>query len=361
MGQSALKSAKASPENNGIGDSSANVSELDFIDGDIHDKLFVACSRNMSINIIKKLLKQGARIDNPIGAKTGQTACHVCQDSNKFKLLCKARGVDDCDEIIDADGNTPLHIAAKTDNLDLVLTLVEHGCTPDKLNNSSRTPVDIAKTFMNDEVYLVLQQLESKVCFCKQKAESMLRAFCEEYPYFACVLDYRAKVQTNIDLIKISREREKNEESSSGFTFEALQKKKRTLTTEDQDALLKREKEEEDEIMKTMHASDVDGLVDLTDIKEQIKMRQLALHYRKGEKCRHRRIKCDRCDRITTIDALERHYLDECLDASVPCPEGCGKRFAKSQVEFHRVKCPNRTHYPCPLGCGKVLTRKYDE
>ena len=97
------------------------------------------------------------------------------------------------------------------------------------------------------------------------------------------------------------------------------------------------------------------------DIKEQIKMRQLALHYRKGEKCRHRRIKCDRCDRITTIDALERHYLDECLDASVPCPEGCGKRFAKSQVEFHRVKCPNRKHYPCPLGCGKVLTRKYDE
>ena len=198
-------------------------------------------------------------IDNPIGAKTGQTACHVCQDSNKFKLLCKARGVDDCDEIIDADGNTPLHIAAKTDNLDLVLTLVEHGCTPDKLNNSSRTPIDIAKTFMNDEIYLVLQQLKSKVCFCKQKAESMLRAFCEEYPYFSCVLDYRAKVETNIALIKMSREREKNEESSSGFTFEALQKKKGMLATEDQDALLKREKEEEDEIMKTMHASDVDG------------------------------------------------------------------------------------------------------
>ena len=72
-------------------------------------------------------------------------------------MLCKARGVDDCNDIVDADGNTPLHVAAKSDNLDLVLTLIEHGCTPDKLNNSSRTPIDIAKTFMNDEIYLVLQ------------------------------------------------------------------------------------------------------------------------------------------------------------------------------------------------------------
>lgn len=361
MGQSAFKSAKALPEDDGNGDSPATVSELDFVDGDIHDKLFVACSRDMSVNVIEKLLKQGARIDNPIGAKTGKTACHVCQNAKKFKALCKARGVDDCDEIVDADGNTPLHVAAKSDNLDLVLTLIEHGCTPDKLNNSSRTPIDIAKTFMNDEVYLVLQQLESKVCFCRQKAETMLRAFCEEYPYFACVMEYRAKVETNIHLIKMAREKEKNEEASSSFTFEALQNKQGMPATEDRDALLKREKEEEAEIMKAMDVSDVDGLVDLTAVKEQLKIRQLALHYRKGTKCRHRRIKCDRCDRITTIDAIERHYLEECLDASVLCPEGCGKRFAKSQVEFHRVKCPNRKHYPCPLGCGKVLTRKYDE
>ena len=61
-----------------------------------------------------------------------------------------------------------------------------------------------------------------------------------------------------IDLIKISRE----EENESAWVYIWILEEKE-LTTE------ARSERKEDEIMKTMHASDVDGLVDLTDIKEQ--------------------------------------------------------------------------------------------
>ena len=360
MGQSPTKTAKTGPVKHGT--NALNDEKLSHLN--VHDKLFVALQRDMHIDIIHRLLNEGGKIDNPIGAKTGKTPLHVAQSIEAVKLMCTMRGIDNIDKIIDSDGNTPLHDAAKTGDLDLVLLLVEHGALPDTINHASRSPIDVAKTFMNDEIYLVLQQIQNKVCFCKEKSSDLLRKYIEEYPYFQLVEDYVTKVQTNVHLIMMEREKKEDNENESSFTFGTLQKKKNLLTTlsaEERDEKAKRERQEEAEVIKTMETSEVDGLIDLTSHKEQFKTRQLAFHYRKGKKCKYRRIKCDRCDAITTLNAIKKHYESECKDSSVACPEGCGHFFAQSHVDLHRVKCSCRKQYPCPLGCGKTLTRKYDD
>ena len=86
MGQSPTKKAKKINNNQHILDGEKK-SPLNFVDGDIHDKLYVALQKELDIDIITKLLKRGARVDNPIGAKTGKTALHVVQtrETNWFK------------------------------------------------------------------------------------------------------------------------------------------------------------------------------------------------------------------------------------------------------------------------------------
>ena len=103
--------------------------------------------------------------------------------------------------------------------------------------------------------------------------------------------DYVTKVQTNVHLIMMEREKKEDNENESSFTFGTLQKKKNLLTTlsaEERDEKAKRERQEEAEVIKTMETSEVDGLIDLTSHKEQFKTRQLAFHYRKGKKCKYR-------------------------------------------------------------------------
>ena len=85
MGQSPTKKAKKINNNQHILDGKKK-SPLNFVDGDIHDKLFVALQKELDIDIITKLLKRGARVDNPIGAKTGKTALHIVQTVEIFTL-----------------------------------------------------------------------------------------------------------------------------------------------------------------------------------------------------------------------------------------------------------------------------------
>jgi ankyrin repeat protein len=52
----------------------------------------------------------------------------------------------------DCEGNTALHYAVCTENLDLVLDLLNHGALDNIKNNSHQTPLDLASPFMLNRI-----------------------------------------------------------------------------------------------------------------------------------------------------------------------------------------------------------------
>ena len=96
MGQSPTKTAKTGPVKHGT--NALNDEKLSHLN--VHDKLFVALQRDMHIDIIHRLLNEGGKIDNPIGAKTGKTPLHVAQSIEAVKLMCTMRGIDNIDKIL---------------------------------------------------------------------------------------------------------------------------------------------------------------------------------------------------------------------------------------------------------------------
>jgi hypothetical protein len=343
---------------------------------DINDLLYEAVLKN-NFERVQALLGEGARPDNSIGTQTGYTAYHAVQTVEMLDYICDSRGMDAPDEMVDNFGHTPLHLAARRGLINVALSLVEHGCDVNAQNQAQRTPIQLAKTYGQVEVYLVLEQVASGVCFCGSSSDDMLVSFMLAYPNMPIIDELNVKVEGNAEIRRQHKQKIANSERQKTFTFERLQArgaeakeareiygdggKREGLDSEHE--VLKRALAENLRVEDSDDEGDpVEGLEDLSGLKEAIKFRQLAHHFRAG-KCSSRRVKCSRCEKVTTIKDMEDHLNreDQCGDANVLCPEGCGKKFAKSDIELHRQICTYRKEYLCPKGCEKLLYRNMDD
>lgn len=156
----------------------ANVSVLDM---DKQSPLHKAAKFNTTI-IIQKLISKGVKVN--IKDKRGNTPLHLAAISNinrskMIKLVVKRDGsqyirrpfkAGPADILIRAsadpnatnnDGRTPLHLAAKFNNLDFVDTLIKSGAELGAVDRFGRTPVDLAKRNRIEDVRKYLEYLEA--------------------------------------------------------------------------------------------------------------------------------------------------------------------------------------------------------
>jgi hypothetical protein len=333
------------------------------VEEDVNDLLFLATQRN-DFDAVKQYVARGGMPDNSIGAETGFTAFHICHNVNILKHLCLKRGIDDLDQIVDVKGHTPLHIAARQGRLDDCLALIEFGCLVDTENDAGRTPIQLAKTYCQHDCMLVLEQIMGSYCFCNTDPTEMLINFMNEYPNMSLVQQISSAVESNMETRRAEKEKQEKEKNRSEFSFEQLQQ--RSTEANRESGLLD---EEDTGFQLNMQAlkdispeemEEVPGLIRIKPLKENFRIRQLALHYRTGN-CPKQRMRCKRCRATVTVGELDVHQSGPCGDANVMCPEGCRNLFPRSELEIHRLKCPARKSYPCPRGCGKVIDRGLDD
>ena len=63
-------------------------------------------------------------------------------------------------EITDKHGNTPLHLAARENDIEAAKVLVKHGASLDSVNNYNRTALDIAKSYGNTSIVKLLSIID---------------------------------------------------------------------------------------------------------------------------------------------------------------------------------------------------------
>lgn len=106
--------------------------------------LMIAIAKQNPI-IVDLLIKRGANAET-INPNNGQTALHVAALKNiKSIQIALALIAENADiNSIDADGNTPLHIAAKNGNVHICQLLIVEGANKNAINNSGETPLNLA-------------------------------------------------------------------------------------------------------------------------------------------------------------------------------------------------------------------------
>jgi len=88
---------------------------------------------------------------------SGYGAIHVaCRYNNRFALtLILDKGIPI--DLLDTNGNTPLHYASKYGNIDICKCLVERKCSPAKRNAQNATPYDVAENHVVRQFLLPIQ------------------------------------------------------------------------------------------------------------------------------------------------------------------------------------------------------------
>ena len=117
-------------------------------DGDT--PLHMAC-RNASDEIVSTLAEMN-KCNQNIQNKAGQLALHIACER---KLLNMVKIVSNCEDpnTGDSDGNTPLHVAARTGNGDIVDYLIrKKGCDPTLTNKQGELPLHLATTSGDERV-----------------------------------------------------------------------------------------------------------------------------------------------------------------------------------------------------------------
>ena len=84
-----------------------------------------------------------------------------------------------------------------------------------------------------------------------------------------------------------------------------------------------------------------------------------SLQKHKAERCSFRTISCSYCN-VDIVARETSQHLDVCNQYPVPCPNKCGKKLKRQDVESHTDvqtgDCQNR---PCPFGCSDT-EKKHD-
>ena len=137
----------------------------------IENSLFRAIKNNQQ-NIVNLFIEQSGldfrdvQTSGGQGLTGGQTPLHVAVTTKNVELVKSCIGLCDIDST-DSDGNTALHLAAyqKGDCIEIVKLLVDNGAKVDLQNKKKETPYRRASSSLdwtNDEVKNFLKQFEKK-------------------------------------------------------------------------------------------------------------------------------------------------------------------------------------------------------
>jgi ankyrin repeat protein len=103
--------------------------------------LLQALARSDKIAVVKQLLKGGS--DTKVVNKHRQTPLHFAAGDQKDNpALCEVSLRHKAKiDVVDEDGNQPLHIACLNGHLETVKLMVSHGANVDEIDNFGRTPL----------------------------------------------------------------------------------------------------------------------------------------------------------------------------------------------------------------------------
>ena len=111
--------------------------------GDVYDLLFTA-SRNGNIKIVKKIFKQYKYTDVNIMDEQGNTPLHIATISNNIIIVKYLISKGACIDIKNKNGKTPLYNAIEVNNFEIASFLLTHGATVDIKDINGMTPLHIA-------------------------------------------------------------------------------------------------------------------------------------------------------------------------------------------------------------------------
>jgi ankyrin repeat protein len=108
---------------------------------DVRNHYFTLKSRSDKIAVVKQLLKGGS--DTKVVNKHRQTPLHFAAGDQKDNpALCEVSLRHKAKiDVVDEDGNQPLHIACLNGHLETVKLMVSHGANVDEIDNFGRTPL----------------------------------------------------------------------------------------------------------------------------------------------------------------------------------------------------------------------------
>ncbi|XP_064381820.1 arf-GAP with SH3 domain, ANK repeat and PH domain-containing protein 1-like isoform X2 [Halichondria panicea] len=118
---------------------------------------------------IKQLLQvytEGVNLTAPLpGYSRGITALHLAielEDLTSLHIVDFLLGNGHTENVVDDDGNTPLHLAVSNDNPQCVKLLLNHGADITIKNKEGRNPMDLAEETSYDECIELLQDASKK-------------------------------------------------------------------------------------------------------------------------------------------------------------------------------------------------------
>lgn len=128
---------------------------------DQKSKLFIKAAKNGNLQLVKSLLRENPNVIQSFDI-VGLTALHWCALRNRMevaKLLVSSRAIIDA---IDMVKRTPLFLAVKRDNFELIQFFLINKADPCIVPDPKKSIVDYAKKYLNQEI------LRKAVIFYKQ-------------------------------------------------------------------------------------------------------------------------------------------------------------------------------------------------
>src|SRR5690606_21616571 len=114
----------------------------------------------LSVPIAKILIERGA--DPKLVNKEGKAPLHLAIKTDELDLVRLLLQVADSNQQ-DAEGNTALHLAAQEDNLDIVKLLIQNNARKDLRNHRHLNPYEVAQRWNKITLLEYLMPVESTI------------------------------------------------------------------------------------------------------------------------------------------------------------------------------------------------------
>ncbi|CAI8044921.1 Ankyrin-3 [Geodia barretti] len=121
--------------------------------------LHIALSKNDKADIVRYLVSECGLDPNAL-RKYGETPVHVACSTGNLEVVKYLGEELGCSlEVQDETGDTPLHLSSQNNHADVVKFLIERGCKVDTVNKSGLTPLSVACRYGKREAAKLLLEL----------------------------------------------------------------------------------------------------------------------------------------------------------------------------------------------------------